>query len=233
MPINLAFRLRHLLGGSARAEAARYLLTADVPRATGAAVASSAGYTKRNVHEALVSLHASGAATLVTVGAEQRFGVDRARWAHLLDIDPRALPTHRDWPQLLATLRKVLRWLERSELAGLSDYLRTSQSRDLLDDIRPALAHAGIATTTQRGGEGAWDDLVDTVNEALRALAPQPPSTGRSASFEAYRDAGGQHRWRLKAADGRVIAMSPEGYPSEQDAERAARGARDLASAAG
>jgi len=232
-PINLAFRLRHLLGVSARAEAARYLLTADAPRATVAAVASSAGYTKRNVQEALASLHASGAAGLVTIGVDQRFGVDRGRWAHLLEIDPGHLPIHRDWPQLLGGFRKVLRWLERPELPGLSDYLRASQARDLLDDVRPALAHAGIVASARRGGEGAWDGLVDTVDAALLALAPQPGTMGGSAGFEAYQDAGGQHRWRLKAADGRIIAISPEGYASEQDAERAARSARDLASAAG
>jgi hypothetical protein len=85
-PINFAFRLRQLLGVGARAEAVRYLLTADIESATVADVAGSSGYSKRNIQEALTSVHVAGAATLASSGSEQRFAVDRSRWAHLLDL---------------------------------------------------------------------------------------------------------------------------------------------------
>ena len=42
-----------------------------------------------------------------------------------------------------------------------------------------------------------------------------------SARFEVYEDRAGQHRWRLKAANGRVVADSAEGYTRKADAERA------------
>ena len=51
--------------------------------------------------------------------------------------------------------------------------------------------------------------------------------------FELYRDAANQWRWRLKAANGRIVADSGEGYASEFNARRAAETARtNIASAA-
>lgn len=219
--INFAFRLRRLLGVSARAEAVRYLLTADVSRATVAAVASSAGYAKRNVQEALASLHASGVVSLVTVGSDQRFGIDDARWSQLLGLDVRDLPIHRDWPQLLAVLRKVLRWLRRPELGDFSAYLRSSQARDLLEAIGPPLAHAGVITAARSGGDESWNDLVDTIDDALLALDPRAAAAGWPSSFEIYADASGRHRWRLKAANGRIVAMSAEAYVAPASAKAA------------
>jgi uncharacterized protein YegP (UPF0339 family) len=221
-PINFAFRLRYLLGVSARAEAVRFLLTVDAPRASVAAVAASAGYAKRNVQEALSSLHAAGAVLLVTIGADQRYGIDRTRWAHLLDVDAEDLPVHREWPALLSILRRALRWLERPDLEDLSDYLRASQARDLLEEVRPRLDHAGIIHPAWHGGEAAWDDLVETVEYTLLALGPPSTPTGRPASFEVYADRTGRHRWRLNAANGRVVATSADTYASSTNAKAAA-----------
>ena len=115
-PINFAFRLRHLLGVGTRAEAVRYLLTADIESATVSEVAASSGYAKRNIQEALTSLAAAGVATLAASGGEQRFAVNRARWAYLLGLEPDEIPMHRDWPTLLEALRRILRWLMRPDL---------------------------------------------------------------------------------------------------------------------
>lgn len=221
-PINFAFRLRLLLGVSARAEAVRFLLTVDAPRASVAAVAASAGYAKRNVQEALSSLHAAGAVLLVTVGADQRYGIDRTRWAHLLDLDAEDLPVHREWPALLSALRRILRWLDRPDLEAFSEYLRSSQARDLLEEIRPRLDHAGLIHSAWRGGEAAWEDLVETVEYALIALGAPSTPTGRPASFEVYADTTGRHRWRLNAANGRVVATSADTYVSSTNAKVAA-----------
>lgn len=169
-PINFDFRLRHLLGISARAEVVRFLLTADVPNATVVAIAASAGYTKRNVQEALTALRTSGTVSQSTVALDQRYGIDRARWAHLLGADVSDLPTHRDWPQLLSALKAMLRWLHRPDLDDLSAYLRASQATDLLEEVQPRLSHAGVITSSHHRGDLAWEDLVETVDSALRAL---------------------------------------------------------------
>lgn len=44
--------------------------------------------------------------------------------------------------------------------------------------------------------------------------------------FEVYRDAAGEWRWRLKAANGRIVGDSGEGYGSQHNARRAAEHAR-------
>jgi uncharacterized protein YegP (UPF0339 family) len=40
-------------------------------------------------------------------------------------------------------------------------------------------------------------------------------------TFEVYEDAKKEHRWRLKAANGQVVAASSEGYKARADADRA------------
>lgn len=176
-PINLAFRLRELLGVGARAEVVRFLLTVNSPSVQARVVSESACFAKRNVHEALTSLHAAGAVRRWTVGNEQRYEIDREAWARLLEITPGELPTERSWPQLLAGLRAVLRWLSRPDLDGLSDYLRASQARDLLEAVRRDFEYAGLRVSTSLA-DGAWDDLEALVADALGGL-------GRpAASFE-------------------------------------------------
>lgn len=43
--------------------------------------------------------------------------------------------------------------------------------------------------------------------------------SGRTLKFETYQDAGKQHRWRLKATNGQVIATSGQGYKDRRDCE--------------
>ncbi len=212
-PINFALRLRHLLGVGTRAEAVRYLLTADIDSATVADVAASSGYAKRNIQEALSSLHAAGAASVATAGGEQRFAVDRSRWAFLLDVDAKELPIYRDWPDLLGVLRGILRWLMRPDLGSLSEYLRASQAADLLDEIRPRLNRAGVVLPARRRGERAWSDLEDTVDTALAWLAPPRMSAG-PARFEVVEETSERFAWRLTSNDGRIVSRSAEPYAS-------------------
>jgi uncharacterized protein YegP (UPF0339 family) len=225
-PINFAFRLRQLLGVAARAEAVRYLLTADIESATVAEVAKSSGYSKRNVQEALTSLQAAGAATLASNGSEHRFALDRSRWAHLLDLEPHELPIYRDWPTVLGALRRILRWLRRPDSEALPDYLRASQAADLLDVVRPQLSRAGMLMPARLGGERTWTDLEKTIEHALLWLAPSSGTSGRPAAFEIVPDAAEGHWWRLTTAGGRIIATSAETHASSAAALVAAERVR-------
>ena len=78
-PINVAFRLRQILGIGARAEVARFLLTVQAPSVDAQVVTAAAAYAKRNVHEALTALHLAGVIDAVTVGNEQRYRIDRSK----------------------------------------------------------------------------------------------------------------------------------------------------------
>lgn len=226
-PVNFAFRLRQLLGQGTRAEAVRYLLCVDLDDASTSEVAATSGYARRNVQEALTSLQATGVVRLSTRTGEQRYSVDRARWAYLLDLDPEELPLWRDWPALLGALRDVVRWLQRSDLDELSEYLRASQAADLLDVVRPQLNRAGVLLPARRGGKQSWADLEDTVEVALYWLSPPAHVHGRPAGFEIVRDHSGGHRWRLTGSSGRIVANSAESYASVGSARTAVRRLQD------
>jgi hypothetical protein len=170
-PINFAFRLRQLLGVGARAEVIRFLLTVDAPRLTAQVIAASAGYAKRNVQEALTHLLSADVVDSVTVGNEQRYSIDRTRWATLLGLATADFPSHRDWPQLFHALRVLARWLEDDRHDKLSDYILASEARTVADQITPELRYAGVRLDREVGlGAEYWQDFVELANAALGAL---------------------------------------------------------------
>jgi hypothetical protein len=173
LPINLAFRLRLMLGVSARAEVMRHLLTVP-PRTfvTTQRLASSAGFARRNVHEALGALRGAGVVEVRTSAGAMHWGADRDRWAALWGLDAARLPEHRPWPALLGGLRTVLRWLSVPGAEELSDYILASQARDLLEHVRPGFEVAGISIGSRAVAE-TWDDLERLVEDATELLSPQ------------------------------------------------------------
>jgi hypothetical protein len=173
-PINLAFRLRQILGVGIRAEVVRILLSTQAPWVNAQTLARSTGYAKRNIHDALAGLSVAGVVAAFTVGGEQRYTADRPAWAALLGCQPDELPTHRDWPQLLSALRRVLRWTEQPDLETMSDYLRTSSARDLLETLSQDLAFAGIATNFRPSPESAQEDLDRVIECLLTTISADP-----------------------------------------------------------
>lgn len=113
-PINFAFRLRHILGVGARAEVLRVLLTINAPSVTAQVVTESAGYTKRNVHEALTWLRMGAVIDSVTVSNEQRYRAPRGRWATILGLAADDLPRHRGMAALAARAPAALALASRS-----------------------------------------------------------------------------------------------------------------------
>jgi hypothetical protein len=141
-PINLALRLRSLLGVGARAEVVRVLLGVDAPWMSVQALAASTAYAKRNAQEAAASLRAAGVASSSTIGNEQRFELPRQCWLALLEL-PRA-PLHVDWPQLFHALRVLLRWLREHDRDNLSEYMLASEARHVLEAVAEDLRFAGV-----------------------------------------------------------------------------------------
>jgi hypothetical protein len=167
-PINLSFRLRHLLGLGARAEVVRLLFTMQASGTSTAKLARSAGYTKRNVHEALSSLDKAGAIASLRGGNELRYWIDHDRWSAFLDI--REPIEHVDWVPLLLSMRRALRWFRSTADAELSDYLVSSSARDLLERIRPDLEEVGFDMPQRRRADTALDDVLDFVNRVSESL---------------------------------------------------------------
>jgi len=166
-PINLALRLRSLLGVGARAEVVRVLLTADAPRMSVQALAASTGYAKRNVQEAAAALRAAGVACSSTIGNEQRFELPQQRWLALLGLSQ--APQHVDWPQLFHALRVLVRWLRQHDREGLSDYLLASQARQVLEAVAEDLRFAGVPVELG-GPDGAeyWPHFANVIRNLLR-----------------------------------------------------------------
>lgn len=171
LPINFAFRLRLALGVGSRAEVIRYLLTMRAPDAPVQAIAQTTSYAKRNVAETLDGLLAAGLVSATPVANERRYSLDRDAWARLLHLDPRRLPGPREWPQLLSALRRILRFLADPGLDELSDYMRASAARDLMEVIDRDLRVAGVAVPAANlSGGDFWGGFVQTVEGALTAL---------------------------------------------------------------
>jgi hypothetical protein len=156
-PINLSFRLRLLFGLTARAELARLLFTMEDPGLTSATLARAAGFTKRNVHEALSAFELAGVVSSFGAGYELRYRTDHERWAEFLGV--RESIEHVDWIPILLSLRRTLRWSREASRAEPSDYLLSSSARDLLERIRPDLQAAAVDVPAGRSAATALDDL--------------------------------------------------------------------------
>ncbi|HEX9481820.1 MAG TPA: hypothetical protein VF927_06935 [Solirubrobacteraceae bacterium] len=170
LPINLAFRLRDILGVGIRSEVVRILLGTHTDRVTTAALARSSVYAKRNVHDALSDLAAADVLSAVTISGEQRYSIDKPRWAALLGLEPRDLPVHYEWPALLGVLRTILRWCEDPDLLDASAYLLASSARMLLERLRPELAFAGVPTNLRARAEDALPALEAVIEDILTPL---------------------------------------------------------------
>jgi uncharacterized protein YegP (UPF0339 family) len=54
-----------------------------------------------------------------------------------------------------------------------------------------------------------------------RTAQPAPARQAATLTFEIYRDRANEHRWRLKATNGQIIASSGQGYKDKRDAKNA------------
>lgn len=167
-PINLSFRLRLLFGLTARAELARLLFTMDTPGVTSATLARSAGFTKRNVHEALSSFELAGVVSSFGAGYELRYRMDHERWSAFLEV-PESIE-HIDWIPILLSLRRALRWNRETGNSQRSEYLVSSSARDLLERIRPDLEAANIEVPAGRRASSALGDLSTVLNQVFEFL---------------------------------------------------------------
>ena len=165
-PINLSFRLRLLFGLNARAEIARLLFTMDDPAVTSAALARAAGFTKRNVHEALGAFELSGVVASFGGSYELRYRLNHERWARFLEVSERI--DFVDWIPILLSLRRILRWLRENEQSNASEYMIASSARDLLERLRPGLQAAELEVP--RSSRNALHDLQAVLNQVASLL---------------------------------------------------------------
>ena len=228
-PINLAFRLRQLLGIGVRAEVLRVLLTIESPSVTAGVITRAAGFSQRNVHETLAAWQEAGVVATWTVGSVQRYATNRSGWSALLDLTEDELPWHREWAELLGALRELLRFLDRLDLERVSEYMRDSLSRDLLEMIEPDLAYAGIRTA--RYGERPWEEVRITLEQALSAIQSNRGANDLRPEQQAHvrqgsKDERSGFTWLTYSDNGQPLASSPDSFSTRASAVRAAENFR-------
>ena len=76
----------------------------------------------------------------------------------------------------------------------------------------------GVFAVARAGGETA---TLSDPQASGRAGAKDDSAPSRSLTFEIYQDKSGEHRWRLKATNGQIIATSGQGYKDKRDRDGA------------
>ena len=183
-PISFAFRLRRLLGIGVRAEVVRALLTIRAPRVSSKVIAASAGFAQRNVRDGLSQLHDAGVLTVIEVADDRQYAISHDHWAALLGFEETPLlPLHYDWIPAFRALAAILRWLDQPGLDELSDYMRASQARTLLDTIAGDLGYVGVPPHLHQSiGSEQWDDFVNVARAATATSSPAISSDRGSTS---------------------------------------------------
>ncbi|NLG64834.1 MAG: hypothetical protein GX537_04435 [Actinobacteria bacterium] len=70
----------------------------------------------------------------------------------------------------MLALRRLARWVERSDLEQLSNYMRASEARTIASEIEGDLALAGMPISAAAGGERYWDVFAEAVSAILTNL---------------------------------------------------------------
>lgn len=61
---------------------------------------------------------------------------------------------------------------------------------------------------------------VDTKKEDTKTEKKEPANAGTGATFELYTDSAGEFRFRMKDADGLLLASSGKGYKTKDDCKK-------------
>ncbi len=138
-PTNLALQLRALFGINVRCEIVLYLLTHEA--AHPSQIAREAFYFERAVQGTLVDMLQSGVVGLRAHGREKHYWLKPEHWAALLNRPP-VFPRWVTWPPLFAALERI--WLKVNDprLEALDPLLQSSELRQLMAEVRPAIERA-------------------------------------------------------------------------------------------
>jgi hypothetical protein len=138
-PTNLALQLRALFGINVRCEIVLYLLTHEA--AHPSQIAREAYYFERAVQGTLVDMSQSSVVGLRPRGREKHYWLKQEHWASLLNR-PLAFPQWVTWPPLFSALERI--WLKVNDprLATLDPLLQSSELRQLMMEVRPAIERA-------------------------------------------------------------------------------------------
>jgi len=154
-PSLVVLRLRALFGVGARAEAVRAFIADPAARLSAADAAAEAGYTKRNMAEALEALRMSGLLEAYAVRNQRLYGLADAAWLSAL---PGSLPeSYPRWSSVFRILGGFAAGLRRTE--SLTSRAQTAEASDVLHDLRSDLTNVGVRLSEAEQGPEAYAAL--------------------------------------------------------------------------
>ena len=133
---NLALQLRTLFGINVRCEIVLYLLTHEA--AHPSQIAREAYYFERAVQGTLVDMSQSGVIQLRSLGREKHYWLHQKQWAALLNRSEQ-FPKWITWPPVFSALERIWLKLNDPQLETLDPLLQSSEMRQLMIEVRPAL----------------------------------------------------------------------------------------------
>jgi hypothetical protein len=170
-PSLVVLRLRALFGVGARAEIMRAFLADPSARLSAADLSADAGYTKRNVAEALEALRVAGLLQVHAVRNQRLFGLADAAWLTSL---PGGLPE--SWPRWSSVFRVLEGLITGVRMADrLTARVRTVEASAILRDLRGDLEQVGVRLSQEEIGPGAWP--------TMERLSAELPTAWASGSF--------------------------------------------------
>ncbi len=136
---NLALQLRALFGINVRCEIVLYLLTHEA--AHPSQIAREAYYFERAVQGTLVDMSQSGVVGLRAQGREKHYWLKPEHWMALLNR-PQVFPRWVTWPPLFSALEHIWLTVNDPGLETLDPLMQSSELRQLMAKVRPALERA-------------------------------------------------------------------------------------------
>ncbi len=117
-----------------------------------------------------------------------------------------------------AALAEKLNLGARADAAAPTSRAAKAEATDDVSAEAPAKPRPKSRARSAAGKATAAEGAAEKTEKAEKAEAPAAPST---KGFEIFEDKSGQWRWRLRAANDELVAMSEEGFASKASVVRA------------
>lgn len=120
-----------------------------------------------------------------------------------------------------AWLRGIVAGVALLTMAAVAEAQKSKSTFEVYKDAkgeyrwRLKSANGKVIATPGQGYKEKADCL-----DSIKSIQSEAGKKGSKMKFETYEDAEKEYRWRLKAATGKVVAVSSQGYKAKADAAR-------------
>lgn len=175
--INLAFRLRLLLGTGVRSEMIRVLLGRESTPMSVKELSNQTAYSKRNVQESINDLRSAGFIQEIPGLSSPTFGISAGEWFEFLGPQSTEIAEALPWPQLSFTYRTLLRWAWTVSALDLSDYMLASEAGQVSAwALAPFRSTHQISSIGNPGSPDYWENFTGFFLGTIdRMSKPSPP----------------------------------------------------------